>query len=764
MAPDDGEEEALRSSALRNAGAILLASRRAEEALVQAKEALEARTQELSHSLSLMRATLESTADGILVTSGDGRVVTFNEKFLEIWGLERADSEGASHADLVRMVANQFRDPDKLESRIFDLYATPPLEALDVLELTDGRVFERFSRPQQLDGQVVGRVWSYRDVSVRRRAEEAIRDEARVLDLLNHTGATIASTLDLSVLLQTVTDAATELSGAEFGAFFYNTTDASGDAFRLYTLSGASREAFEGFGQPRATPPFGPTFNGEAPVRCDDVLVDARYGRWVPHHGLPQGHLPVRSYLAVPVASRSGEAVGGLFFGHSKVGVFTERTQRLVVGIAAQASVAIDNARLYEETRRVAAERERLVDSERAARVDMARVSHLKDEFLATLSHELRTPLTAILGWAKVLLRKKDDPEMLDRGLDAINRNAVAQARLIEDLLDMNRIVSGKVRLDVQPTDLASVVDAAVEAARPSAEAKEIRLRKIVDPLAGPVSGDPNRLQQVLWNLLTNAVKFTPKGGRVEVVLQRVNSHLELSVADSGIGIRADFLPLVFDRFRQADSSTTRSHGGLGLGLSIVKQLVELHGGTVRAKSDGDGRGATFLVSLPLAAVRPEIDHEHPGARTADPAPEAGIDLHGLRVLVVDDEPDARELIGQLLRECGAEVHAASSAGEALATLQRVRPDLLLSDIGMPDRDGYQLIREIRRLAPEHGGRTPAIALTAFARSEDRARAMLAGYQVHVSKPIEAHELLATVASLAGRMGETGGNSIAAPL
>ena len=305
----------------------------------------------------------------------------------------------------------------------------------------------------------------------------------------------------------------------------------------------------------------------------------------------------------------------------------------------------------------------------------------------------------------------------------------------------------------MQPTDLAHAIEVAVEAVRPSAEAKEIRLHTVVDPHAGPVSGDPNRLQQVLWNLLTNAVKFTPKRGRIEVVLQRVDTHLELTVADSGIGIAADFLPLVFDRFRQADSSITRRHGGLGIGLSIVKQLVELHGGTVQAKSDGPGQGAAFLVRLPLAALRATAGREPSAVHAVDaPASEATVDLRGLRVLVVDDEPDARELIGQLLREHGAQVDVAASAAEALLALQRIRPDLLLSDIGLPGRDGYQLMREVRALAPEQGGRTPAIALTAFARSEDRACALLAGYQMHVSKPIEVHELLAAVASL-GRNG-----------
>jgi len=749
----DPEDEQLRSVALRNAGAILLARRRVEEELRRAKEALEAKTHELAHSLSVMQATLESTADGILVTDSNGRVTIFNQKFLEVWGLPRDEVEGHDHRHLVQRVSHLLCDPQGVAARIESVYASDALETLDIVDLADGRSFERFSRPQYVQGHKVGRVWSYRDVTARKRAEDALLDEARVLDLLNRTGSAVASTLDLPKLLQTVTDTATQLSGAEFGAFFYNTTDERGAALQLYTLSGAPRKAFERFGMPRATPLFGPTFRAEGTVRCDDVLADPRYGQFAPHHGMPAGHPAVRSFLAVPVKSRAGEPIGGLFFGHREPGVFNARAERLIEGIAAQASIAIDNARLYEEARRVARERERLVEAERAARADIARVSRLKDEFLATLSHELRTPLTAVLGWSKVLLRKHDDAENLVRGLEAIARNANAQARLIEDLLDMNRIISGKVRLEVQPTDLAAVIDAAVDAVRPSAEAKEIRLIKVLDPLAGPVSGDPNRLQQVIWNLLANAVKFTPRGGKIEVLLQRVDSHLETTVRDTGIGIDAQFLPQVFDRFRQADASTTRSHGGLGLGLSIVKQLVELHGGSVQAMSEGLGQGASFVVSLPLTALHHRAEHENPTAPGAlTPGPAMELNLEGVTILVVDDEPDARALIEQLLRECGAQVHSAASADEALARLEALRPDLLLSDIGMPDCDGYQFIQRVRQLPAEHGGKTPAIALTAFARSEDRTRAMLAGYQVHISKPVEPHELLATVASLAGRM------------
>ncbi|HEX2541060.1 MAG TPA: ATP-binding protein [Caldimonas sp.] len=751
MAVDREEDDGLRATALRNGGAILAARERADEELLRAKQALEARTLELGHSLSLMQATLEATADGILVTGSDGRIVTFNEKFLSIWRLERSQVEGAFHRDLVSRVAHHFRDPADLGGRIARLYETPVAEALDVLELADGRIFERFSRAQTLGGEIVGRVWSYRDVTARRRVEDAVREEALVLDLLNRTGAAIASTLDLQPLLQTVTDVATALSGASFGAFFYNTVDPSGAAFQLFTLSGAAREQFERFGHPRATPIFAPTFAGEAPVRIDDVLADPRYGRWAPHHGMPEGHLPVRSYLAVPVKLRSGETIGALLFGHPDPGVFTERSERLVAGIASQASIAVDNARLYEETKRMLAERESWVEAERAARADIARVSRLKDEFLSTLSHELRTPLTAMLGWAKVLLLKSNEPATLERGLQAISRNAAAQGKLIEDLLDMSRIISGKVRLDVQPTGLAPIVEIAVEAVRPSADAKQVRITTSLDPAAGTVSGDPARLQQVLWNLLSNAVKFTPRDGRVEVVLRRVEAQLELSVSDSGIGIAPDFLPNVFDRFRQADSSATRKHSGLGLGLSIVKQLVELHGGTVTATSDGIDRGATFTVCLPVAALHRRPERTQPAMRSLAAAALPALELAGLKMLVVDDEPDARELIAHLLRERGVEVHEASSAGEALLSVQRLRPDLLLSDIGMPERDGYALIADVRRLAPSGGGETPAIALTAFARREDRARALASGYQVHMPKPVEPGELLAAVARLSGR-------------
>jgi PAS domain S-box-containing protein len=395
-------------------------------------------------------------------------------------------------------------------------------------------------------------------------------------------------------------------------------------------------------------------------------------------------------------------------------------------------------------------ERESLLNSERAAREEAEQAGRLKDEFLATLSHELRTPLNAILGWSQLLSISSQEVD-LKEGIDAIRRNARAQAQLIEDLLDMSRIISGKVRLDVQSTDLAAVIQAAIESISPAAEAKDIRVRTVLDPHAGHVSGDPTRLQQVIWNLLTNATKFTPKGGKVDVFLERVNSHLEITVRDTGIGIAPDHLPVVFERFRQIDSSTSRSHGGLGLGLSIVKQLVELHGGTVRVTSPGENLGTTFIVALPLSPLRPSEDRTHPKALESPTFDGSRVDLTGVKVLVVDDEPDARALIRRVLTQCGAEVCAAESAAQGLIQLRSFRPHVLVSDIGMPGTDGYEFMRSVRALSAHEGGHTPAVALTAFARSEDRMRAMLAGFQVHVAKPIEPQELAVTVHSLSNR-------------
>ncbi|WP_174260032.1 ATP-binding protein [Myxococcus xanthus] len=402
--------------------------------------------------------------------------------------------------------------------------------------------------------------------------------------------------------------------------------------------------------------------------------------------------------------------------------------------------------------KRLEAERERLLARERVAREEAEEANRLKDEFLATVSHELRTPLTAVLGWVQMLRTGTLPPEKRERALATVERNARAQGQLVEDLLDVSRIMTGKLKLEVSSVDVSHVVEAALESLRPAAEAKGIRIQAALDS-GGTIMGDTSRLQQVVWNLLSNAVKFTPKGGRVQVLVERRNSSVEITVADTGQGISPQFLPHVFERFRQADGSTTRKAGGLGLGLAIVRHLVELHGGTVMATSEGEGRGATFIVSLPQAvALRREMlvppTLRGPLQEQDIPCPPQ---LASLQVLVVDDEEDTRELLRSIIETCGGIVTTASSSEDALAELRKASFDVLVSDVGMPEEDGYRFIARVRALPEEQGGGIPAVALTAYTRMEDRTRALLAGFTTHVPKPIEPVELMAVIASMSNR-------------
>jgi PAS domain S-box-containing protein len=393
---------------------------------------------------------------------------------------------------------------------------------------------------------------------------------------------------------------------------------------------------------------------------------------------------------------------------------------------------------------------------EKATREEAEEANRLKDEFLATVSHELRTPLTAILGWSNMLLAGRLKGEAHDHALEIIHRNAQSQNQLISDLLDVSRIISGKLRLDLRTVELPAIIEAAVEATRPAAEAKGVRLTTELDPHAGPINGDADRLQQVVWNLLTNAIKFTPEEGEVLVKLESADSRVQITVQDSGIGVPVEFLPHIFERFRQADPGANRIHGGMGLGLSIVRQLVELHGGTVKAESEGEGKGTTFTVSLPFVNFRR-------GSGRAERLSAGAVDhteincppfLQGLRVLAVDDEADTREMIRAVLEYCKMEVVTAASASEALEAIAQLRPDVLLSDLGMPGEDGYALIAKVRALPAERGGHIPAAALTAYVRAEDRVKVLRSGFQLHVSKPLEPNELVAVVANLAGRRNE----------
>lgn len=398
------------------------------------------------------------------------------------------------------------------------------------------------------------------------------------------------------------------------------------------------------------------------------------------------------------------------------------------------------------------------VEELRRALKQAEEANRMKDEFLATLSHELRTPLVAILGWARLLSNGQLDAATTARALETIERNAKTQSQLIEDILDVSRVITGKLRFEVQSVDLTAVIEASINAVLPAAEAKGIRLQRVLDSGASMVSGDPMRLQQIIWNLLSNAIKFTSKDGRVQIKLERVNSHVEIIVSDDGQGISPDVLPFIFERFRQADSTSTRTHGGLGLGLAIVRHLVEMHGGTVEVESRGDGHGSTFTVKLPLIVVRSfdarrasSIERVHPTVSNGMPF-DCPPELNGLRLLVVDDEEDTRALLKTVLEKCGAQVATASSAREAVAALRHSRPDVLISDIGMPGEDGFALIRQVRALSEEDGGKTPSAALTAYARMEDRMKVLRSGFQIHIPKPIEPAELVAVVANLAGRI------------
>jgi PAS domain S-box-containing protein len=449
--------------------------------------------------------------------------------------------------------------------------------------------------------------------------------------------------------------------------------------------------------------------------------------------------LAPRSAVAVPLVTRQ-RIVGAITLVRTTPGHrYDAADLAMAEELARRAAQAVDNARLYAEAEQA---REQAEGANRA-----------KDVFLAVLSHELRTPMNAVYGWARMLQMGQIDAATRPRAFDAIVRNSHVQLQLIDDLLDMSRIMSGKMRLEIRPLDLPRVMEAGLDAVRPTAQAKGLRLQSLIDPNAGPVNGDPDRLQQVVWNLLMNAIKFTPKGGRIQLILQRVNSHLEIVVSDTGVGITPDILPFIFDRFRQGTTGSARAQTGLGIGLALVRHLTELHGGSVTAESAGEGQGATFRVKLPLMAASVEVPGERVHPRASGPLVPTyrGPSLRGIRVLIVDDDPDALELIATILRRAEADAMLCSSPPEALTLIRSWKPHVLLSDIEMPGEDGYSLIRKVRALDGAEGGKIPAVALTAYGRPEDRVSSLSAGYSMHVPKPVDPVELGVIVATLVGR-------------
>ena len=571
------------------------------------------------------------------------------------------------------------------------------------------------------------------------RAEEALREETRMLELLNRAGKVLASTLDIDTLLQSVTDAATALTGAEFGAFFYNGKDANGEAFQLYTLCGAPREAFEGFGHPRPTAVFAPTFNGGAPVRSDDITKDPRYGRMGPHHGMPKGHLPVRSYLATSVSSRSGEVLGGLFFGHSQPKMFDERTEQLIAGFVAQAAVAIDNARLYELAQRAAREREGILASERAARAEAERHSKMKDEFLAMLAHELRNPLAPITNAAQLLRMPSVDENLRLKASSIISRQVRHMTELVDDLLDVSRVTRGLVKLETETLELTGVLRAAVEQARPHIEERKHALAVEAPMHPVVVAGDRTRLVQVLVNLLNNAAKYTPQGGRITLRLEAGPEQARMTVIDNGAGMDAKLLPHVFDLFTQAERTPDRSQGGLGIGLALVKTIVQMHGGQVEAHSDGPNLGSAVSVLLPLTR---EIES------TLAPAPlrltPASQPVAPCTLTIVDDNVDAAQSLAELLREQGHTVHVFDGAMRTLASTDIRDTQAFILDIGLPDMTGYELARRLRRDHPT----ASFIALTGYGQARDRDLSKQAGFEHHLVKPVEFRALSDILARL----------------
>ena len=481
-----------------------------------------------------------------------------------------------------------------------------------------------------------------------------------------------------------------------------------------------------------------------------------------------EGEDHLHSFLGAPILSAA--RICGWIYLLNKLNAneFSEADERLAATLATQVSSAYENARLYSDVQRhagelqleiaerkqVEQERARLLVREQAARAEAEEANRTKDEFLATLSHELRTPLSAILGWSHLVRTGKLDEVQMSRAFETIERNARSQSQLIDDLLDVSRIITGKLQIELRPIELSAVIESAIDAVRPAAELKAIRFETDLASAACLVPGDPNRLQQIFWNLFSNAVKFTPQEGLVRVDVTRHSPWVQVAVKDSGIGISPEFLPFIFDRFRQADGSTTRTHGGLGLGLAIVKHLVQLHRGLVEVESPGKDQGAIFTVRFPLATTQSSREVQTQIVSEADNnglPPGFSDILKGLRILVVDDEADSRELITAILSRCGSEVKCSESAAAAINDVRNWKPDLLVSDIGMPNEDGYSLIGKLRRLKSKKAREIPAVALTAYATVEDRTRALSSGFQLHVPKPIDPEVLVRSLASAAGR-------------
>jgi PAS domain S-box-containing protein len=703
------------------------AALRAEDATEQAAS----RREELIESQARFRRIVETAQEGIWHVDAGGRTVYANQHLADMLGYRPEELMGGTAFDLI---------PEEDLPRAREAWArrrdgrSEPDEFRFLRK--DGRLvwLRTAATPLFDDGRFAGAFAMLTDVTERRASEEALRaNEVRKATQLAVTQV-LAEATEREEGLRRILEITARGLGWCCGALWR--VDRESNALRCAAFWSEPGRALGDFEEATRRSTLSPG------VGLPGRVWTSMEGAWIA--ALEQDTNFPRQEAAAKGGLRSGFAFP-VIFGKECLGVleFFSDTERppdaellgSFLGVGSQVGQFMERVRIAEE-------RQALLESEQSARRDAEAANRAKDEFLATLSHELRTPLNAIVGWAHLLKTGQLQGGQMSRAVEVIDRNAKVQSQIVADVLDVSRIVMGKLRLEVRPIELASIVEEALETLRPAASAKEIRLETAVGA-TGRVSGDPDRLQQVVWNLVSNAIKFTPSGGLIRVLVHAVDGHSELVVADSGVGIRPDFLPHVFERFRQSDSSSTRAHGGLGLGLALVRHLVELHGGTAEATSAGEGQGATFTVRLPLMLAS---DARRPRADTP-----ATVDLRGLEVLLVDDDGEARELIAGALRAAGAQVRTATSTVEALADVDRHPPAVIVSDLELPGDDGYQLIRRLRALDPDHGGTIPAAVLTAHARPEEVRRALEAGFQRHLAKPAAADEIARAVADLARR-------------
>jgi PAS domain S-box-containing protein len=676
-----------------------------------------------------LAAIVESSDDAIIGKDLTGRITSWNRAAEQLFGFTAAEAIGQS----IRIIIPEDRGAEELDvlRRVRRGESVRHFETVRRRKDGTSVMISLAVSPIRADGDVIGASKIARDISEKKRAEQ------RAAFLVEASGL-LTGSLDYEATLKAITNLAVPtiadwcavdiVSGS--GGTLERLAAAHADPGKAEAVR-TVRECYE---DPTSPYSVGMVVRNGTPAMVshisDEMLVQAARGD-EECVGLLRT-LGLVSYIGVPLVAH-GRTFGAISLVSAQSGRhYTDDDLHFAEELAYRAAIAIDNIKAYKE-------------------VEFA--NRLKDEFLATFSHELRTPLNAILGYARMMQSGTLTAEKQPRALDIIERNATSLSQIVEDVLDVSRIITGKLRLDIQPVDLPEIVKNAVDTVSAAVAAKHVRLQTIVDPGAAPVSGDPDRLQQIVWNLVSNAVKFTPKGGRVQVRVERINSHVEITVSDTGIGIRPDFLPHIFERFRQADSGTAREHAGLGLGLAIARHLVELHGGTIHALSAGEGHGATFQVRLPVMIVqsgRPaDARYAHP--RSSTPMTPTTVSLESLHVLAVDDDSDALMISREILEAAGARVTTFDSAESVLDEIGGVRPDVIVADVGLPRLDGFELIKRIRQLPDAALSQIPAAALTAYARAEDRVKVLQSGFQMHLAKPIDPSELIVAVAALAKR-------------